>query len=126
LTGVPMTIWMLFTPHTYLALGLFIVQQACFASYAGPIYAAMQFLVPNKMRAMAVSVHLFILNLVGLGFGPLLIGMMNDAFGPLLGEAGAISASLMVITLLSLISVMCFWMISRMPLAKHVEIPVGN
>jgi predicted MFS family arabinose efflux permease len=121
LFGIPMTLWMLTTSNTYLALALFFVQQCCFSSYAGPVYAVMQFLIPNNMRAMAVSVHLFILNLVGLGLGPLLIGIMNDGLNPIVGEAGAITLSLVTVTLLALVAVACFWKISTLPLDSLIH-----
>ena len=98
LFGVPLTMLMIVVDNTAMALALFVVQQFVFSCYSGPVYATMQFLVPAKMRALIVSIHLFILNIIGLGLGPLLIGMMNDAFLVEYGEATAIKFSLLVIT----------------------------
>jgi MFS family permease len=105
LVGVPMTLLMLNVESYKMALALFILQQFVFSAYSGPIYAAMQFMVPAKMRALIVAIHLFILNLIGVGLGPLLIGMMNDAFLMDYGEAAAIRYSLMIITLSSLVTI---------------------
>jgi len=113
LIGLPVTITMLLTTDPRIALALFLVQQFTFFCYSGPIYAVLQFLVPASTRAMVVAVHLFILNLVGLGFGPLLIGMMNDSFNASLGAGGAIRLSLLVITIGTVVSVICFWLASR-------------
>ncbi len=41
-------------------------------------YAALQELTPNRMRAQAVAVLLFCMNLVGGGFGPTLIALFTD------------------------------------------------
>jgi len=57
------------------------------------------------MRALIVAIHLFVLNFVGLGIGPLWIGMMNDAFAAEYGEAGAIRLSLMIVTACTLVAV---------------------
>lgn len=44
----------------------------------GPIFATVQGLVPPARRATAAAVHLLILNLIGLGFGPLIFGAVSD------------------------------------------------
>jgi MFS family permease len=41
-------------------------------------YAALQELAPNRMRAQAVAVLLFAVNLVGGGFGPTLVALFTD------------------------------------------------
>ena len=124
LLGVPVTVVMLTVGDPRIALALFLVQQFTFFCYSGPIYAVMQFLVPSTMRAMVVAVHLFVLNLVGLGFGPLLIGMMNDGFAASLGSDGAIRLSLLVITLGTLVSVLCFWLAAGNRDGKPIAVPI--
>ncbi|HLS98986.1 MAG TPA: MFS transporter [Porticoccaceae bacterium] len=124
LVGIPVTVVMLTVADPRIALALFLVQQFTFFCYSGPIYAVMQFLVPSTMRAMVVAVHLFVLNLVGLGFGPLLIGMMNDAFAVSLGSDGAIRQSLLVITLGTLVSVLCFWLAAGKRDGKPIAVPI--
>ena len=124
LLGIPVTVVMLTVADPRIALALFLVQQFTFFCYSGPIYAVMQFLVPSSMRAMVVAVHLFVLNLVGLGFGPLLIGMMNDGFAATLGSGGAIRLSLLVITLGTLVSVLCFWLAAGNRDGKPIAVPI--
>jgi len=53
--------------------------------WAGPVYSAAQEMVGLRMRAVTVSMLLFIVNLIGLGFGPPIIGAVSDA---LLATAG--------------------------------------
>jgi hypothetical protein len=48
------------------------------------------------MRAMAAAVVLFVLNLIGLGLGPTLVGVLNDALEPRYGVA-AIRFSLLLL-----------------------------
>lgn len=50
------------------------------AMWYGPLYAAVQGLAPVRMRATAVAMMLFVINMIGLGLGPLLIGMGSDIF----------------------------------------------
>jgi predicted MFS family arabinose efflux permease len=44
----------------------------------GPIFASIQTLVPNRMRAMSIAIVFLFANLIGLGLGPLAVGMMSD------------------------------------------------
>jgi predicted MFS family arabinose efflux permease len=50
------------------------------AMWYGPLYAAVQGLAPVRMRATAVAMMLFVINMIGLGLGPLLIGIGSDMF----------------------------------------------
>ena len=56
------------------------------AFYLGPTIAVTHSLVGPKMRAFASSILFFILNLIGLGFGPLFVGLMSDALTPQYGD----------------------------------------
>ena len=38
------------------------------------------------MRALASAILLFILNIIGLGFGPFLVGVMSDLLAPTFAE----------------------------------------
>lgn len=50
-----------------------------FASAPYPLAGtAIQLIAPNRMRGQLTALFLFIINFVGLGFGPLLIGVLTD------------------------------------------------
>ena len=51
----------------------------CSAAYLAPSITATYRLVGVRERALASALLLFILNLIGLGFGPLLVGVLSDA-----------------------------------------------
>jgi MFS family permease len=53
--------------------------------YLGPSIAVVHSLVPASMRALASAILFLILNLIGLGFGPLVVGMISDWLAPQLG-----------------------------------------
>ena len=54
--------------------------------YLGPTFAITQALVPPPMRAQAAAVLLLILNLVGMGLGPQLVGVLSDLLAPRFGD----------------------------------------
>lgn len=52
----------------------------------GPVFATIQTLVPERMRAMAFALVYLLANLIGMGLGPLAAGMLSDAYEPWAGE----------------------------------------
>ncbi|MET0389334.1 MAG: MFS transporter [Polyangiales bacterium] len=61
-------------------LSVLVLALAVGAMYLGPTYAATQSLLAPRERALGSALLLFIINLVGLGFGPLLTGVLSDVF----------------------------------------------
>jgi hypothetical protein len=64
------------------------------------------------MRATASAILLFVLNMVGLGAGPFVVGFCTDRLTPSLGVE-AIRYSLAAVTLVSLVAALCFHRASR-------------
>lgn len=60
------------------ALAWLIPAYALCLAYTGPTWASLQTTVPPNMRAMAAALLLFLVNLVGLGLGPQLVGIASD------------------------------------------------
>lgn len=62
-------------------VGIYFIAGFCFFSSFpyGSATAAIQEIVPNKMRAIFSAFFLFVVNIIGLGFGPLTVGLLNDA-----------------------------------------------
>ncbi len=48
--------------------------------WVAPSYAAVQNLVPDHLRTQASALLLLVFNLLGLGLGPLSVGLLSDAF----------------------------------------------
>mgnify|MGYP002620462468 CR=1 FL=1 len=69
--------------------------------YLGPALAMIHSVVRPEMRAVATALMMFICNMLGLGMGPLLVGLMSDFFTPQFGAFG-LAIALMVLSLLSL------------------------
>jgi MFS family permease len=71
-----------------------------FASFAfGAAVAAVQEVVPNRMRAQAAALYVTVITLVGLGLGPSIVGLLTDR---VFGEDSAVRYSLAVITAVGL------------------------
>lgn len=50
--------------------------------YLGPSFAMTQALVSLRMRAVASAILLFMLNIIGMGMGPYLVGVVSDILAP--------------------------------------------
>jgi MFS family permease len=74
------------SPNRYWALGLMGVSSIAVASTYAPLYATVQTLLPEHMRATAVASIALFSNLIGMGLGPLMTGAMSDALRPWAGE----------------------------------------
>ena len=75
---IPLIVGVLLAPSLELAL-VFVVLQAFVIGIAAPAgFASVQGLVHPSSRAMAASIYLFALNVVGLGLGPLTVGFFSD------------------------------------------------
>ncbi len=64
--------------NIWLAMILLIIPNIGVAIWYGPVYGGVPGLVPPAMRATASAVLLFIINLIGLGGGPMLFGLLSD------------------------------------------------
>jgi MFS family permease len=85
LISILFTAGALFFQHTYLTLICLGVSAFLQSMYLGPFIAVAHSLVPASMRALSSAIVLFILNLFGLGFGPLVVGIISDLLQPSLG-----------------------------------------
>ncbi|HIG39089.1 MAG: MFS transporter [bacterium] len=86
LAGVPFAVLFYTTADPYIAL-LFAIPGAILGPmYLGPTFAMTQTLVTPAMRALASAILLFVLNLIGLGLGPVAAGALSDYLKPEYGE----------------------------------------
>ncbi len=94
--SVPFALLFYTTGDPYLALVLAIPAYILGPMYLGPTFGMTQTLVPPAMRATASAILLFILNLIGLGLGPVFAGFLSDTLRPEYGEE-SIRYSLLVL-----------------------------
>ncbi len=94
------------------AVGILMIPAILNTMYYGPTYGLVQGLVRPEARATATSIMLFCQNLIGLGLGPLLFGMLSDALKPMAG-AESVRWVLFGASWLGLIPALFFWLASR-------------
>ena len=85
LLAIPFTIVVFFVPNTTVALLFIGIPSFLLSFYLAPSIAITHSLVGLRMRAMASAILFFVLNIVGLGCGPLVTGMVSDYLKPSMG-----------------------------------------
>ena len=70
----------------YLALVLLVVPTILSNFYLATTFAQVQGMVGLRMRAVASALLLFLLNIIGLGLGPQLTGILSDIYRDFLGD----------------------------------------
>ena len=99
------------------AIVLFIIPGFAANYVIGPTIAMVQTLSPVQMRAVSSAIMMLCLNLIGMGLGPLLVGLLSDLLTPHHGE-DALSVALAFFTLVGLWGTVHFWLCGR-ALAKQ-------
>ena len=120
--SVPVFIAALLVDSVPLALTILIVPYLLNYFWYGPVYSTVQGIVPPNMRATAAAILLLIVNLIGLGLGPLAVGIASDIFaGPMgMGEAEGIRWALISAACVGLLSGVLFLM-ARKTIREDLE-----
>ncbi|MGK2873088.1 MAG: spinster family MFS transporter [Alphaproteobacteria bacterium] len=63
-----------------------LLQSIAVNAYLGPGFAVTQTLSPVRMRAIASALLLFAINIIGLGLGPQVVGILSDQLNPAFGD----------------------------------------
>ena len=93
-------------------IALFLIPAFTANFYLGPTLALVQTLSPVPMRAVASAIKMLCMNLIGLGLGPLLVGVLSDALTPRYGD-GSLDIALAVFVLIGLWGAFHFWLCGR-------------
>jgi MFS family permease len=78
LLAFPFYVAALISGNPYLAIAILVAPSLLNSLWLGPAFGTIQNLAPMRMRALASAILLFILNIIGLGFGPFLVGVLSD------------------------------------------------
>lgn len=108
LFGLPFLIAMLFATSFWAAIFLYALPAFVGIIYLGPTFALIQGLVPIHMRSVAASINLFIGNLVGLGLGPLTVGILSDLYGTTTGAA-SLRYAILTVSMLWIVAAVLFF-----------------
>ncbi len=112
LISTPFTLIFLFSSSKYVVLGSIAGYKILWTLYLAPSIAMAHSLVGIRMRALASAVLFLVLNLIGLGLGPVFFGFVSDYLNPQYG-AEALRWSLSLSLIASLLAAYLFWKGSR-------------
>jgi MFS family permease len=81
-----MSAFVYLAPNRYVAFGVMALVSVAGATANGPLFATIQSLVPRRMRAVSIAAVYLFANLVGLGLGPLMAGVLSDTLRVMFGN----------------------------------------
>jgi MFS family permease len=89
--------------------------------YLGPSIAVAHSLVPASMRALTSAILFFMINLIGLGLGPLVIGIISDQLAPAFGNE-SLRWALSIILVVGAVSAILFFITAKkLTMNVHLE-----
>lgn len=106
--SIPPTLIVVFSETKYLVLVSIVVAKILLSTYLGPCIAMAHGMVGVRSRALASAVLFLVLNFIGLGLGPLSIGIMSDFLEPDFGIE-SLRWALSGLVLISLVTSFLFW-----------------
>lgn len=83
--AIPLGFPYLLLDNTAVVLASMFLVTIAINTYLGPCLAISHTLVPPAMRALTSAVLFLVLNLIGLGLGPLTVGLLSDFYASFLG-----------------------------------------
>jgi predicted MFS family arabinose efflux permease len=86
LLAIPFAFAAFLVDSLHLSMALYAIPLMFGTMYLGPVIAVAHSLVRPGMRALTSAILFFILNLIGLGLGPTLLGMTSDLLKPQFGS----------------------------------------
>jgi len=92
-------------------VSLFLVT-ICLNTYMGPCLAISHSLVPPAMRALTSAVLFLVLNLIGLGLGPLTVGLLSDFYAGYFGD-DSLRYAMLTVGVLSAPAIVLFILAAR-------------
>jgi predicted MFS family arabinose efflux permease len=118
----PVQVAAFLAPSLIWSLIAFIPANFLLSTWFAPMQATIQSVAPKTMRATASAITLLSINLIGLGLGPLLLGILSDSFAAILEipSAEALTWALVVMTVFSLLASL-FFFIARKHVNRNLE-----
>ncbi len=120
--SMPVGIPYLLLENTTTVIGLLFVVSILLNTYLGPVLAISHAMVPPAMRALTSAVLFFIMNLIGLGLGPLTAGLLSDQLTASYGSDG-LRYAMLIISFIGLSGIVMFLLAGRNLL---VDISMGS
>jgi MFS family permease len=114
MVSLPFSAFVYLHGDAYTALWVLSVSYFLGAYYLGPTFSMTQGMVGLRMRALAASISLFILNIIGLGLGPQFTGVTSDLLNAFtdLGQE-SLRWALVISLVFNLVSALLYLMAGR-------------
>jgi predicted MFS family arabinose efflux permease len=109
---VPLHVSAFRAQSTTAALALFMLPVFASSFYLGPSLALVQGLAPLRMRSISAAVKMLCMNLIGLGIGPTVVGVLSDLFEPAYGR-DSLRMALIIMSLLPIWAAVHFYFCGR-------------
>ena len=115
LLSIPFYVFGLLTDDLIVAFIVLAIPPILNTLWYGPVYATVQGLVRPETRATAAAILLFVINIIGLGLGPLGIGIISDVIGQGfgLGVNEGLRWSLITFYIVGASAYVLFWLARR-------------
>ena len=81
-----LTVMIYLSNSQYVALAFVAVSVLVGTLTNGPLFAAIQSLVNERIRSVTIALIFLFANLIGLGLGPLAVGVLSDLLNPMFGQ----------------------------------------
>ncbi|MBB4155264.1 MFS family permease [Sphingomonas jinjuensis] len=106
--AVPLVVAFILVDDPLLAIACYWASLLFANSYLGPSFALIQGLAPLRLRALWAAITLLVINLLGLGLGPMLVGIVSDALRPSMG-ADSLRYALLAVYALTPLALFHYW-----------------
>ncbi|WP_019517001.1 spinster family MFS transporter [Sphingomonas sp. Mn802worker] len=104
----PFAVGFYFVDDPRLALASYFIAALFAGAYLGPSFALIQHLAPIRLRSVWAALTLLVINLVGLGLGPFLVGRVSDMLAPAYG-AQSLRWAMLSVALLTPVAILAYW-----------------
>ena len=104
----PFAVGFYFVDDPRFALASYFVAALFAGAYLGPTFALIQHLAPIRLRAVWAALTLLVINLIGLGLGPFLVGKLSDHLQPSYGTQ-SLRWAMLCVALLTPLAIFAYW-----------------
>jgi predicted MFS family arabinose efflux permease len=109
---VPCYLLFLLLPNKHQALLAFMPLVMLFNCFLGPTFALLQRLVADNIRATTLAIVMMLANLIGMGIGPQIVGLISDSLAPVLG-VDSLRYAMLAMSLIAFGAAYYFWKVSN-------------